>query len=720
MPSPIERLRRWPVAWRRALYVLLLAYAAYLVVANVYLNTPLFELSVNQKPEKFVLRTGPAISLLPTHVIAWNVRASGHVQRTVWQVRADRASGRMALLPLLRREVRVPRLQASGVSADVQRVDAEIAPPPAGDRGWTLRFDAIHSDSIRRARFGQLVLEGKGRGSVGFLKQIKGGPSELFPSTVAFTDARVLHGRLTLADQATLESTFSYPRHYRAQAPGIRKLGILSAGLKLSGRSAALRVDSGGGQVDVRMLPAQAHLNADLRLEQGALQPGSRAMWRIPLRVGVGATDRGLLTLRLDAAQDIRIRAQLPHDEKTDTLVDADLRIAGRSLPFEHPATLWPRTSGEVRVRWTFESLDWIGQLFVRKPWFKLHGGGLADVDLRMERGQLRPGSTLQVRHAQAVAEVMGVRAQGSASAQGRIVASGDGTQAILDVAMRGFEAAPLAAPGQVLVRGDDLRLQLRGNGEPGRMHDSLQAQLRFAGARIPDLRVYNRYLPEANVRVVSGTGSLTGDLSLDAAGKVGHGWTRLSASQACMQLAGAQLRGDVELDARLLRADIDRQVFSLDGSSVRLQRLQLDGDASLDGSWATVAIPRGRIDVSSPFQVDATAQVRMRDVGLVLALFSRRADYPRWIGNMIDAGQVQAQGQLRWRRSQLWLDRLQAHNDRLSVQARLQLGQDLRRGDLYARWGVLGVGVELDGEQRQWHLLRARQWYESQPDLLH
>ncbi|MCD7097874.1 hypothetical protein [Stenotrophomonas sp. MMGLT7] len=720
MVSPIRRLRRWPAPLRRALYAVLLAYAAYLVAANVYLNTPLFEASINQKPEKFVLRTGPAISLLPSHVIAWKVRASGHVQHTVWQVRADRASARIALLPLLRREVRIPRLHATGVDADVQRVDAEIPPPPAGDRGWTLRFDAIHSDSIRRARFGQLVLEGKGSGTVGFLKQIRGGPSELFPSTVAFTDARLLHGRLTLADQAALEGSFSYPRHYRAQAPGIRKLGILSAGLKLSGRSAALRVDSGGGQVDIRMLPAQAHLNADLKLERGELQPGSRAVWRIPLRVGVGATDRGVLTLRLDAAQDIRVRAHLPHDEKTDTLIDADLHIAGRSLPFEDPSTLWPRTSGQVRGRWTFESLDWIGALFVRKPWFKLHGGGLVDADLRLERGRLQPGSTLQVPHAQAVAEVMGVRAQGRASAQGRIVAAGDGTQAVLDVAMQAFEAAPLAAPEQLLVRGDDLHLQLRGEGELGRLHDSLQAQLRFADARIPDLRVYNRYLPGGNVRVLSGSGSLGGDLELDAAGKVGRGWTRLRASQARLQLAGARLRGDIDLDARLARADIERQVFALDGTGLRLQNVELEGDPGSRGSWATVTVPRGSIDAASPFQVDATARMRMRDVGLVLALFSRRADYPRWIGNMVDAGQVEAQGQLRWRKSRLWLDRLQAHNDRLSLQARLQLGQQLSRGELYARWGVLGVGVQLDGEQRQWHLLRARQWYESQPDLLH
>jgi hypothetical protein len=85
--------------------------------------------------------------------------------------------------------VRVPRLQATGVSAEISRVEEAIPPPPRSDQGWTLRFDAIHSDSIRSARFGKLLIIGQGQGTVGFLKQLRGGPSELFDSEVSFSDA---------------------------------------------------------------------------------------------------------------------------------------------------------------------------------------------------------------------------------------------------------------------------------------------------------------------------------------------------------------------------------------------------------------------------------------------------------------------------------------------------------------------------------------------------
>ncbi len=64
-------------------------------------------------------------------------------------------------------------------------------------------------------------------------------------------------------------------------------------------------------------------------------------------------------------------------------------------------------------------------------------------------------------------------------------------------------------------------------------------------------------------------------------------------------------------------------------------------------------------------------------------------------------------------------LDRLRARNDRFLVDARLQMRDKRRRGDLYAKWGILSAGMEIDGDTRKLHLLRFREWYDSQPDFL-
>ncbi|WP_313275083.1 hypothetical protein [Stenotrophomonas sp.] len=718
MPLIPERVRRRPRPWRVALLSLLVAYALYLVAGNVFLNTPLFDAVTNRKPEKFAMQTGAALTLVPGHAIVWNVRMRGQANRTVYIFRADRASAWIALPALFRREVRIPRIDASGVESEVERVDAAIPPPPRSDRGWTLRFDVIHSDSIRSGRFGKLLVTGQGSGTVGFLKQLRGGPSELFDSTAAFDRAAVTFDGVKVLDDAHLEARFRYPRHYRDEAPGLRKFDITWAQLRIDARSQGLRLDTAGAHIKVGSMPSNARLNADVTMDRGVLQPGSRVVWRVPVHAGVHATDRGLLSLQLDVAQDMRVQARLPRDPETGSELHADLRVTGRRIPFQAPADLLPRLSGQVSGAWQFQSLNWIADLFVRKPWFHLDGGGLLEGDLKIAEGQLAPGSTLDVPQVAAVAEVAGVRLQGDANAHGRIVA-GAPAQAQLDVEIPWFRAAPAATPKALLFDGRDMALTLRGDARLQQLRDGMRAHLRFNDARVPDLTAYNRYLEGDNVRLLGGTGLLSGDVELDSAGRVGTGRADLRGRGAQLQVAGLAMRGDAQLKARVRRADFDARQFDLAGTTVDLRNIRV-GDATATANWwGTVALRQGHIDAAAPFEVTAQADLRLRDAGPLLGVFAERSAYPRWVLGLLDSGEVQASGQLRWRSGELWVDDLQAENERLSLRARLDLARAQRRGNLYLRWGVLGAGIELDGQQRKWHLAGAREWYEQQPRVL-
>lgn len=717
MPLIPERVRRWPRPWRVALFSLLALYALYLLAGNVFLNTPLFNAVTNRKPEKFTLETGPSLTLMPGHAFVWNIRIRGQANHTVYIFRADRASAWISLVHLFKREVRIPSIDATGVESEIERVKNPIPPPPRGDRGWNIRLDAIHSDSIRSGRFGKLLIAGKGHGTVGFQKQTKGGPSELFDSTAGFEQATISYDGMTLLDEAHIASRFHYPRHYRDEAPGLRKLGITFAELKMDGRSQAINIDTSGPHVKVGSMPAEARLNATLTMDRGLLQPGSRLVWRVPVHAGVHAPDRGLLSLQLDVAQDIRVQARLPRDPDTGSELHADLRVSGRRIPFEAPAELLPRLSGQVKGAWRFDSLNWIADLFVRKPWFRLDGGGLLEGDLKIVDGALAPGSRVDVPKVVAVSEVAGVRMQGEASAVGRIVEDAP-PQAELQVAIPQFRAAPVDAPKTVLFDGKAMALTLRGDARLQQLRDGMRAHLRFSDARVPDLTAYNRYVGGNNVRLLGGTGLLSGDVELDTSGRVGQGRADLRGRAARMQVAGMALSGDAQVQARLQRADLDNRQFDLGGSTVTLRNIQVDGAGDANW-WGEVALRSGHIDAAAPYEVTAQADLRLRDAGPVLGVFAQRSDYPRWVLGLLDSGEVQATGQLRWRRDHLALDDLKAENDRLSLRARLDMAKAGKRGDLYVRWGVFGAGIELDGEQRSWHLKGAREWYDSRPRIL-
>nr|WP_313227119.1 hypothetical protein [Stenotrophomonas pavanii] len=709
-----HRLRRWRVP----AYVLLGIYLLYLLAGNIFLNTPLFDQVTNRKPHKFVMTTGPAITVLPGHVIAWNVHMRGHVNRTVYVLHADRASARLAVLPLFRREVRVPRLQATGVSAEISRVEDAIPPPPRSDRGWTLRFDAIHSDSIRSARFGKLLIIGQGQGTVGFLKQLRGGPSELFESEVTFSDADTSFDGVQLLGAMNLTARFSYPRHYRDQAPGLAKLKLLHAQLEVDARSQGLRMDTHARTPKISSAPVPGRLQAALHLIDGQLQPGDHALWQVPLYLGDGAPDRGLLALQLNVANDLRLQARLPPRPGSGSEVDADLHIRGRDIPFQAPAQLLERSSGTVRGEWAFTSLNWIPALFVRKPWLQLDGGGTLKADLRLRNGELTEGSTVDIPAVEAVAEVAGVRLAGTASAHGELKA-GTPSQARLAVRLPRFTARPTDAKDVRLFDGRDLALDLTGDGRLQELRKGVRAQLRFSQATIPDLTAYNRYLGSPQVRLLRGTGTVSGDATLDTDGRVGHGTARLLGRNASARVAGLDMGGDIDVNATLRRGDFSQRHFDLSGTTVELRNVQVAGTQGSTAWKGRVDFKRGRIDAQSPFQVDATTDLDLSDARPLLALFAERTDYPRWTLSLLDSGQVQAQATLRWRPGHLVIDGLQAENDRLSVRARLDLLDQRKRGDLYLRWGLLGAGIELDGDRRQWHLARAREWFDQQPSLL-
>lgn len=724
LPMPLlrARLQRWPRPARIAVTVVAALYLLYLCAGNVFLNTPLFDAVTDRKPEKFHMDTGPAVTFWPGYVMAWNVRMRGHVNHTVYVLSADRASARLALWPLLRREVRLPWLHAYGVEADVQRVADAIAPPPRGDRGWTLRFDAIDSDSIRSARLGDLRLRGRGNGTVGFVKQLRGGPSELLPSRVAFAGAELSHGQQVLLDQATLAATFQYPRHYRDQAPGLQKLGITSATLEIDARSRGIAIDTGHDHTQVRATADHSRLQARLGLDKGQLSAGSRGVWRLPLAAGVNARKRGLLTLQLDAARDIRLQARLPRDPDTGSELQADLRLDGRALPLQVSPALFKRLSGTVKGQWPFESLNWIADLFVRKPWFQLQGAGLLQADLVLANGRLQPGSTVDVPKVQAIAEVAQVRLQGVAAAHGRIQA-GNPDQADLRVSVPEFLASPVDSPDTRLFDGRDLQLALAGEAQLESLRKGMRATLAFNDAVVPDLRAYNRYLGGGAVRLQAGTGRLSGTMTLDGQGRIGRGSVDLHGKGARVQVAGLALAGDAHLRGRVQRADFDQKRLDLSGSRLELRQVRVGEDsAAASDWWGTLDVTRGQIDAATPFQVDAQARLQLRDAGPILGVFAERGDYPRWVLGLLDSGQVQADSRLRWRHGQLLLDELLAENKRVALRARLAVERGdpgKRRGDLYLRWGVLGAAVELDGEQRRWHLAGARDWYEGRPPLL-
>jgi hypothetical protein len=714
--------RRWLT---RALIALVATYALYLVAGNVFLNTALGEYTVNRKPDRFRMHWASGHTWWPGRVSLSGVALQGQSRRIGWDAQAERVDGRIALWPLLSRRLHVPEVHAHEVHGGVRHAAKELPPPPPQDGGWELQFDRIASDSIRRGYVDGLELVGAGRGEVGFYKQLRGGPMELMPSTVGFARARLVRNGDEVLREATLEVRFAIDRHRREQAAGLDKLMKTRLDVKLAARTAGLNIAvSPRGEVATALVPGEGRADIDLGFERGLLKRGGRAQWTMAVAGNdiAGAKRNDILGIDVAVDEDIVLKATVPPQADGRLAVEADLRLRGRQVPLRDFAGLLPRASGHVVGAWHFDSLRWLSDLFPQAPWLKLDGAGAISADVQVVEGKLAAGSRIAVPGVDATADVMGNRIRGRARADIRLDAGTHGELVPrLQAVMETFDVAAVKAPTRPYVRGRNLRLSVNADGPLAQARDTLKARVVFDGATVPDLRVYNPFLPQRHMRFDGGAGVLSGDLSLDAAGEVGRGTVRIAGRGTRMHLAGVQLRGDIDLDLKLRRADLKQRLFVADGSTVQVRNVGFTepGGESRRGWWARVKLDRARLDVDRPISAGGGADVTMKDVGFLLALFSRQKEYPTWVYRLVDAGQAQVQGRVQWRDDVLVLDRMQARNDRYDLLARLRLQGGQRQGDLYARWRALSVGVEVQGSQRRLHLLRAKAWYDGRPHYL-
>jgi hypothetical protein len=285
------------------------------------------------------------------------------------------------------------------------------------------------------------------------------------------------------------------------------------------------------------------------------------------------------------------------------------------------------------------------------------------------------------------------------------------------------FRIAPAAAPDQPYVHGADLRIDATTEGAPsdlGHLDERIAGRLVFKDAIVPDLRAYNRYLPQTSLQFTGGSGRASGDLRFDRADSVGTGELQVSGRDVGLSFAGLALQGDVTIDSRLRRADMDARRFNVDGSRIALRNVRVvNVDAPQAGDWwGDIALDRARLAWEKPMSLEGNLRVRMKDVSLLLDVYSQRKDLPKWVGKLVDEGEANATGRVRWQAKTLLLEPFTAHNDRFDLEARLRLRDKQATGDLLAQWGQFELGVDLEGGQRDYRLIKARQWFESQPSL--
>jgi hypothetical protein len=611
----------------------------------------------------------------------------------------------------------------------VQSAKSDLKPLPWNADAWWLTADQIQTTSLQRLQWDDLVVTGPASGVLGFTHQLRGGIVRLFASDIRATKATVSYGPHWRSHDVAFDLHFSSDNFTHEQPPGWQKFEVATLGLKFEGTTPALNlgVTPAASKTPGVLPDDEGHLSADITFDHGVLGAGGTAHWK-----GIVATTNvnGMVSRKLANADlvvkkdDVEGRLSIPAVVQPEDplatdhfLLDVDFS-SRRLMPVHSTSETLKLISGAAAGHWHFASISWLKPLASKNPWLQWNGAGEIDTDLHIDHGRLLPGSRLDIPRLDLVASVLGNRFSGVASAKGRVDGTANAASSVMNMSVHRFVLSPASSPGQPYLRGETMQLNLQSSDDLSKFRDTALAHLQFANAEVPDLQAYNHYLPGKSLFFISGHGSMSTDLNINGEGDVSAGRMQMRTQGAQLALGTSRLTGNLNMDTQLAMAKRAGHSFDLRNFTLSMDGVQMEGaeDASW---WTTITLERGHLDWDRPMQLDGLASMRMKNASVLLALFAKRSAFPRWIGHIVDDGEAHVTSRVRAQRGEFVLDDLQASNKRIDLLARLRIADGKPNGDIYARWGILSLGVALANDQREFHLVHAGSWYQAQPPLL-
>jgi hypothetical protein len=226
--------------------------------------------------------------------------------RAVLHARLDRAQGRIDLAGLLDRQVNIRGLNAEGVTA---RLDLARPAPPTGREAppWTVRIAGLHLAGIREVGLGGYLLAGDAQADATF-SYLPDGTLAVPRAALRMPAGRFQLGGETVAEGLSLQVEARVEPSILGQTTGMGFLRYVSGTA-----GARARISSLGFLRDFLQktpwltLQGRGTLNADVRMDHGRLDPGTRLeIAASPIQITLlssRATGRGTVRVAVDSGR---------------------------------------------------------------------------------------------------------------------------------------------------------------------------------------------------------------------------------------------------------------------------------------------------------------------------------------------------------------------------------------------------------------------------------
>ena len=355
-------------------------------------------------------------------------------------------------------------------------------------------------------------------------------------------------------------------------------------------------------------------------------------------------------------------------------------------------------------------SLKFLELYFHNVPGLLLDGGGPMRLHMLIEQGRLQQGSRLERSRDRIDTTFLGNRITGLGTVGAQVVTICRIPMSRLDLDVPRYEVARADAAA-AFAQGEGFHLEAT---SPNLDLTDPFADVFFEAAldkeEIPDLSVYNVFLPEASRgRIVGGLGRMSWRFEGNSQERSLRGTMRFDMLDLRFRFEEAMLRGDVRIDAVLRHGDPRGRAFDFSGTTVTLKHRA--------PRWRGVLhFPSARLAFTRPMRIEARTRLDLQDTRPLVRMFDAFKDMSPRLERFLTIEDLKGGMGFVVRPDAVDIRDLALQGKGLKAQADLTLADRGKEGILYVRFHGISLGVLLEpGKPKDLKLFRPLAWFERE-----